>query len=148
MTSLLGFTYSTKLTEDEKAAINQTTAKAREEFWKGFSTGSKISVAIYAFYLVTSATKAFAADPPLAPKTPGVGDNRGIQPTPKAKPASVKPSSRPGFKPVSEATRGTYIGGATAICSAAVQSGDFFLGLGCAFLLVVGGIILNRPPEK
>ena len=123
MTLLFGFTYSTKLTEDEKAAINQTTAKAREEFWKGFSTGSKISVAICAFYLVTSATKALAADPPLAPN-----------------PTS---SSRPGFKPVSE-----LLGGAGAISAAASESMDFYWGLGFALFLVISGIIMNRPKHK
>jgi hypothetical protein len=49
------------------------------------------------------------------------------------------------FKPLPEGTKGAYVGGASGICGAALQSGDFFLGLACAFLLVVGGIVTNRP---
>lgn len=49
MTSLFGFTYSTNLSQEEKAAIDQTTAKAREQFRRGFTKGSKISVVICAF---------------------------------------------------------------------------------------------------
>jgi hypothetical protein len=123
MTALFGFTYSTNLSQEEKADINHRTAKAREQFSIGFTEGSKISVVICAFYLVTSATKAFAADPPLAPN-----------------PTS---SSRPGFKPVSE-----LLGGAGAISAAASESMDFYWGLGFALFLVIGGIIINRPKHK
>jgi hypothetical protein len=86
-------------------------------------------------YLLTTSA-AYAADsnvPAPGPKTPG--DTRAVQPT---------PTSKPGFKPLSDTTKGTFVGGASAICAAALQSGDFYLGLGCAFLLVVGGIVINR----
>ena len=52
-----------------------------------------------------------------------------------------------GYKYLSlaEGTKGAHVGGTSEICGAVLQSGDFFLGLACAFLLVVGGIIINRP---
>jgi hypothetical protein len=75
---------------------------------------------------------AYAADVPATPK----GDPGAVNPTPAAK---------PGFKPLSEGTKGAYVGGATTICGAALQSGDFYLGLACAFVLVVGGVVINRP---
>jgi hypothetical protein len=86
-------------------------------------------------YLLTTSA-AYAADsnvPAPGPKTPG--DTGAVQPT---------PTSKPGFKPLSDGTKGAYVGGASAICGAALQSGDFYLGLACAFLLVVGGIVINR----
>lgn len=55
------------------------------------------------------------------------------------------PTPKPGFKPLTEGPKGAFIGGASAICAAALKSGDFYLGLACAFMLVVGGIIINRP---
>ena len=80
---------------------------------------------------------AYAADSNVpAPKTPG--DTGAVQ---QPKPTTT---SKPGFKPLSERTKGTYVGGTSAICGAALQSGDFYLGLACAFLLVVEGLIINR----
>lgn len=125
MTSLLGYTYSTKLTDQEKAEINARTQKSREEFSRGFLKGSRFSLAAYSLYSVTAAASAYAAD--SGPKT------GAIQPT--------------GFKP----TRGAFVGGSSAICGAALQSGesgDFLLGLGFAFIIVLGAIIINRSPEK
>jgi hypothetical protein len=80
-------------------------------------------------YLLTSALPV----PAPAPKTPG--DNGGVQP-------KTPPTSKPGFQPLSETTKGAFVGGATAICGAAF----FYLGFACAVLLVIGGILVNRPP--
>jgi len=86
------------------------------------------------YSLATSAAYAADSNVPATPKTPG--DTGAVTPT---------PASKPGFKPLSEGPKGAYIGGATGICGAALQSGDFYLGLSCALLLVVGGIVINRP---
>ena len=97
--------------------------------------GASFSLAAYSLYsLATCAAYAADSNVPATPKTPG--DTGAVTPT---------PASKPGFKPLSEVTKGAYVGGASTICGAAVQSGDFYLGLGCAFLLVVGGIAINRP---
>ena len=97
--------------------------------------GASFSLAAYSLYsLATSAAYAADSNVPATPKTPG--DTGAVKPT---------PASKPGFKPLSEGTKGAYVGGASAICGAALQSGDFFLGLACAFLLVVGGVVINRP---
>jgi len=128
MSAFLAYSYSTGLTKKEQTAINEKTKKSREEFTKGFVKGASFSLAAYSLYLLTTSA-AYAADsnvPAPGPKTPG----EAVQPT-----------------PISEATRGTFVGGASAICAAALQSGDFYLGLGCAFLLVVGGIIINRSAD-
>jgi len=44
---------------------------------------------------------------------------------------AVKPAPKPGFKPLAEGTKSVYVGGASTICRAALQSGDFYLGLFC-----------------
>lgn len=133
MSAFLAYSYSTGLTKKEQTEINEKTKKSREEFTKGFVKGGSFSLAAYSLYSLTTSA-AYAADSNVpAPKTPG--DTGAVkQPTPK-----------PGFKPLTEGTKGAFVGGASAICGAALQSGDFYLGLACAFLLVVGGIIINRP---
>lgn len=131
MTAYLAYSYSTRLTKKKEIEIEEKTKKSREEFSKGFVKGASFSLAAYSLYsLATSA--ACAADVPATPP----GDTGPVNPTPAAK---------PGFKPLSEGTKGAYVGGATTICGAALQSGDFYLGLACAFVLVVGGVVINRP---
>lgn len=82
--------------------------------------------------MATSAAYAADSNPP-APKT--CGDIGAVQPA---------PTSKPGFKPLSDGTKGTYVGGARGICAAALQSRDFYIGVAYAFLLIVGGIVVNR----
>lgn len=53
------------------------------------------------------------------------------------------PTSKPGFKPLSDRTKGAYLGGTSGICAAALQSRDFYIGVACAFVLIVGGIVVN-----
>jgi hypothetical protein len=83
------------------------------------------------YSLTTSA--AYAADsnvPP--PKTPR--DTGAVQ----------QPVSKPGFQTLTEGPKGAFVGGTSSICGAASQSGDFYLGLAFALLLIVGGIVINR----
>ena len=136
MSAYLAYSYSTGLTKKEQTEIDEKTKKSREEFSKGFVKGASFSLTAYSLYSLTTSA-AYAADsnvPETAPKIPG--DTGAVQPT---------PTPKPGFKPLSEGTKGAFVGGASAICGAALQSGDFYLGLACAFLLVVGGVIINRP---
>ena len=133
MSAFLAYSYSTGLTKKNQTKINEETKKSREEFTKGFVKGASFSLAAYSLYSLTTFA-AYAADSNVpTPKTPGAVQ----QPKPT-------PTSKPGFKPLSEGTKGAYVGGASAICGAALQSGDFYLGLACAFLLVVGGVVINR----
>lgn len=69
----------------------------------------------------------------------GPKNNGAVQPAPQAK---------PGHKSLSEGSKGAFVGGASAICGAALQSGNFYLSVACAFLLVIGGIVINRPPHN
>ena len=136
MSAYLAYSYSTGLTKEEQMKIDEKTKKSREKFSKGFVKGTSLSLAAYSLYLLTTSA-AHAADsnvPQTAPKAPG--DTGAVQPT---------PTPKPGFKPLTDGTKGAYVGGASAVCGAALQSGDFYLGLACAFLLVVGGIVINRP---
>ena len=136
MSAYLAYSYSTGLTKEEQTKIDEKTKKSREEFSKGFVKGTSFSLAAYSLYSLTTSA-AYAADsnvPQTAPKTPG--DTGAVQPT---------PTPKPGVKPLTNGTKGAYVGGASAICGAALQSGDFYLGIACAFLLVVGGIVINRP---
>jgi hypothetical protein len=134
MSAFLAYSYSTRLTKKEQTEINEKTKKSREEFTKGFVKGASFSFAAYSLYSLTTST-AYAADSNVpAPKTHG--DTGAIQPpTPKPKPR---------FGPLAEGPKGAFVVGASAICGAALQSGDFYLGLACAFMLVVGGIVINR----
>ena len=128
MSAYLAYLYSTGLTEKEQTEINEKTKKSREEFAKGFVKGASFSLAASSLYLLTLSA-AYAADaPPPAPV-----DAEAVQSAPAAKPG------------LSEGSKGAFVGGVSAICEAGLQSGDFYLGLACAFLLVMGGIIINRP---
>lgn len=137
MSAYLAYSYSFCLTEKEQTEIDKKVKKNQEEFCRGFRTGSQISLAVYSAYLLTATTaqaKDMCPDPgKIAPPA----DSGAVQPM---------PNNAPGFKPLSEGTRGTFIGRASAVCAATLQSGDFLLGLSCAALLVVGGIIVNRKP--
>ena len=142
MNSYLAYSYSTGFTKEEQTKIDEKTKKSRQEFTKGFIKGTSFSLAAYSFYLLTTSA-AHAADsnvPQPAPKTPG--DTVPVQPTP------TPPTPKPGFKPVSEKAKGLYVGVAGSVCAAAAQTGDFFLGLACVGLLVIGGIIMNRPMNQ
>ena len=135
MSAFLAYSYSTGLTKEKQIEINEKTRKSREKFTKGFVKGASFSLAAYSLYSLTTSA-AYAADSNVpTPKTPG--DTGAVQ--------QPKPTSKPGFEPLSDGTKGAYVGGASAICGAALQSGDFYLGLACAFMLVVGGIVINRP---
>ena len=135
MSAYLAYSYSTSLTKKEQIEIDKKTKKSREEFSKGFVKGTTFSLAVYSLYsLATSAAHAADSNVPATPQTPG--DTGAVQPAPT--------TAKPGFKPLSEGSKGAYVGGASAICGAALQSGDFYLGLSCAFLLVIGGIVINR----
>ena len=143
MSAYLAYSYSTGLTKEEQTKIDEKTKKSREEFSKGFVKGTSFSLAAYSLHSLTTSA-AHAADsnvPQTAPKAPG--DTGAVQPpsTPAVQPT---PTPKPGFKPLTDGTKGAYVGGASAVCGAALQSVDFYLGLACAFLLVVGGIVINR----
>lgn len=143
MSALLAYSHSACLSEKKQAEINQQVKKNRKEFCRGFEKGTKISITIYSIYRVAGANSAYAADSCSDPGkvVPAVPENHGaVQPQP-APAHQVKP----GFKPLSEGPKGAFVGGASAVCGAALQSGDFYLGAACAFLLVVGGIVINRP---
>ena len=122
MSSYLAYSYSTGLTKEEQIKIDEKTKKSREEFSKGFVKGTSFSLAAYTLYSLTTSA-AYAVD-----------SNGAVQPGPK---------SKPGMKPLGEGPKGAFVGGASAICGAANR--DYALGLACAFLLVIGGIVINRP---
>ena len=115
MSAYLAYSYSIGLTKEEQIKIDKKTKKSREEFSKGFAKGASFSLATFVLYLMATSA-AYAVDP----KVP-------------AGPGATCPNPDPG------------VGGASAICGAALQSRDFTLGVAFACLLVVGGIIINRP---
>ena len=53
-------------------------------------------------------------------------------------------AGKPGFRPLDHKVKGLFVGSATGVCSAALQSGDYLLGMACATLCLVAGIIMNR----
>ena len=130
MTAYLAYSYSACLTEKKQAEIDKKVKKNREEFGRGFIRGTQISISMYFVYSLLTAP-AYADSDQVAPPA----NTDAVQPA---------PAKKPGFKPLSEGTKGAFVGGASAICGAALQSGDFYLGLACAMLLVIGGIVINR----
>jgi hypothetical protein len=130
MTAYLSYSYSTGLTKEEQIQIDKKTGKSRKEFSKGFGKGISLSLAAYSLYLL-SISAACAADVPAPQNPPGDA-------------GAVKPTSKPSFKPLQDGTKCKFVGGASAVCAATLQSKDFYLGLAFAFLLVVGGIVINR----
>ena len=140
MSAYLAYSYSTNLTDEEKIKIDQQVEENRENFGKGFQKGMQISLSMYSIFLLlrSTSTPAYAADVPDSTPTPETCPELG--PVVPAKP-------KPGMKPLGEGSKGAFVGGASAICGAALQSRDFLLGLACAFLLVIGGIVINRPPH-
>lgn len=145
MTAHLSFPYNTGLTKNEQIKIDERTKQSRKEFSKGFVQGSSIAIGVSFFYSLAFGTFAAHATDGGAPAP--AGDTCPGAPAPPAPPGAVAPVSKPGFKPLSDGVKGTFVGGAGAICTGALQSGDFLLGLACAFLLVLGGILMNRPNQ-
>ena len=142
MSAYLAYSYSTNLTYEEKIKIDSRIEKSRKDFSKGFQKGMRISLSTYFIFLLLKSisTPAYAADVPAGKPDPNIGPEQGL--------VSPAKTPKPGMKPLGEGPKGAFVGGASAICGAALQSGDFALGLACAFLLVIGGIVINRPPHN
>jgi hypothetical protein len=140
MSAYLAYLYSINLIDEEKIKIDSQVEKGRKDFGKGFRKGIKVSLSMYSIFLLVKST----ATPVYADDVPADTQDFDVQP----EPGPAVPAAKPGMKPLNEGVKGAFIGGSSAICGAALQSGDFALGLACAFLLVIGGIVINRPPHK
>ena len=144
MSAYLAYSYSACLMEKEQAAIDKKVIKNRENFCRGFRTGTEISLSILAIY--SRANAAYAADSvPDQTPVPPVPDQT---PAPKSVPTSNLAPTTPGFKPLPERTKGAITGAIGTICVSAAQSGDFLLGLSCGFLIIVAAVIMNRPEKS
>jgi hypothetical protein len=168
----LTYSYTTNLTTKEKTDVDLKVKKNREEFLRGFRKGMKMSISIYSILTLLQSTiiAANASDIPL-PSPPGnpvpmPGNPVPGYPVPVPMPGNLMPGNpvpvpvpvpgnpvpvglvpilKPGMQPFSAATKGAFVGAGTAICSAALQTGDFALGFSCAMLVVIAGIVMNRP---
>ena len=139
MSSYLAYSYSVGLTKEEENKINEKVNYSQKKFYQGFNKGLKVSLMVYSIYSLTTSV-AYASDQcpesnPTPTKSPSSAPGRNQK-------QLVKP--KPGFKPVAGSVKGTAIGGATAVCGAALQSGDFVYGFLCAMLLVGIGWVNNR----
>lgn len=140
MSGYLAYSYSICLTKEEENEINRRVVESQKELSRGFNTGLKMSLTLYSIYSITTRA-AYASDScPTTDTCPVPSQANGSQPNK----AVVKPKPKPGFKPVPAGAKGVAIGGAGGVCTAALQSGDFVLGLLCAGLLIGIGIINNR----
>ena len=102
--------------------IDAKVKKSREDFHNGFVKGVKFSFWVYTLHsLFTSAAHATDFNVPAPPPS----DPGPVQPAPNPK---------PGRRPLRGTTKRTFSGGASAVCLAALKSGDFARGLACAFL--------------
>jgi hypothetical protein len=143
----LTYSYTTNLTTKEKTDVDLKVKKNREEFLRGFRKGMKMSISIYSILTLLQSTiiAANASDIPL-PSPPGNPVPMPGNPVPGYPvPVGLVPILKPGMQPFSAATKGAFVGAGTAICSAALQTGDFALGFSCAMLVVIAGIVMNRP---
>jgi len=123
----------------EKTDVDLQIKKNRQEFIRGFRRGMKISVSIYSILILFQSTIAANAS-----DIPHQAPDRDLVPV-NPIPVGLVPIPKPGMKPLSATTKGAFVGGASSICTAAIQSGDFLLGFGCAMLFVIAGILMNRP---
>ena len=139
MTAYLAYSYSTGLTKEEKIEIEERVTKSQQEFRRGFIKGTTFSLTAYSVYLLTTSV-AHASDVPAV-------DTNGPAAAPKDTCVAPKPDSRPGFKPLGDGPKGAFIGGASTICATALQTGDFYLGVACSVLLVIGAIVVNRSKD-
>ena len=138
MSGYLAYSYSICLTKEEENEINQRVFKSQKEFSRGLNIGLKMSLTLYSIYSLTT-RPAYASDScPTTDRVPSQAN------APEPNKAVVKPKAKPGFKPVPAGAKGVAIGGAGGVCTAALQSGDFVLGLMCAILLIGIGVINNR----
>jgi hypothetical protein len=142
MSAYLAYSYSINLTNEEKIKVDSRVEKGRKDFSKGFQKGMKVSLSMYSIFLLVKSTTTLVHAVDVPAGTPDFN----VHPEPGPVVPVAKP--KPGMKPLNEGVKGAFVGGSSAICGAALQSRDFALGLACAFLLVVGGIIINRPPLK
>ena len=140
MSAYLAYLYSINLTDEEKIKVDSRVEKGREDFSKGFQKGMKVSLSMYSIFLLVKSTTTLVHAVDVPAGTPDFN----VCP----EPGPVVPVPKPGMKPLDGPSRGAFVGGSSAICATALQSGDFALGLACAFLLVVGGIVMNRPPHE
>ncbi len=122
--------------EKEPFEIDKQVKKTQKEFRRGFVKGSCISLTIYSVYSLATAASHAAYSCSDPSNLPALADTDAIQPT---------LTNKPELKPLSEGSKGAVVGGASVICGSTLQSGDFYLGLACAMLLVIGGIVINRP---
>ena len=128
----LAYSYSTGLTKKEQTEIDNKTKKCRKKFSKAFVKVTSFSLAAYFLYSLTTSSVAHAENSNLSTAASKTAKDTGsIQPAPTSN------VSKPGFKPLSEGTKSAYISVTSEICEAAAQSSNFYLGLACAFLLVV-----------
>ena len=138
MSAYLAYSYSINLTDEKKIEVDSQVDKGRKDFSKGFQKGMKVSLSIYSIFLLVKSTAILVH----AVDVPAGKPDFNVRPEPEP----VVPVAKPRMKPLNDAVKGTFVGGSSAICGAVLQSGDFALGLACAFLLVIGAIIMNRPP--
>ena len=145
MSSYLAYSYSIGLTKEEENKINERVYYSQEQFYQGFNKGLKLSLMAYSIYSLTT-TVAYASDAcPVNDQCPAPSQVPSKSPSsaPRRQQKQLaKP--QPGFKPVAPGVKGVAIGGATGVCTAALQSGDFIYGFLCAILLVGIGWVNNR----
>ena len=136
MSGYLAYSYSCGLTKDKKIEIDKRVKESQKEFLRGANAGFKISLTFYSIHSLTTRIANASDQRPTSNTCPSSAPNN------KPTTGVVKP--KPGFKPVPGAVKDTAIGGATVVCGAALQSGDFIYGSLCAMLLIGISWVNNR----
>ena len=79
--------------------------------------------------------------------SPAYANPAGNPPSPPVDTGSVAPVPTPNFRPLGDGPKNRFLGGAIGIFLTKLKNGnfDFYLGLSFAFVLVIGGIIINQP---
>ena len=145
MSAYLAYLYSVNLKDEERIKVDSRVKDGQKDFSKGFKKGMILSLSMYPIFLLVQPVT--AVDVP--PGKPDLNVSPEPAPTaPPGNPGAVAPFVKGGTTPLGQGVKGTFVGGAGSICAAFFQSGDFLLGLSCAFLIVIGAVVINRTPHE
>lgn len=124
----LDITLSYSKTNNQEEALKQQ--KRVEKNQQEFMAGVRAGLALYSTYSIL--TWICQAQPSWA---------KDLQPRPQQQ----QQGSTPTPNKLNEAQKGVFVGSATGICGLAFQTSNFWLGVACVGLLIIGSKVVGAP---
>lgn len=122
--------YSETKTVKDRLEDDNRVRKNQQEFVQG----AKFGFQIYSIYLLVGQARSVCAKEIVPSKPPSQN-----QPIPGAgNPNPPKPG-------LSDTQKGVFTGSATGICGLALQTSNFWLGVACVGLLIIGSKVVGAP---